>query len=82
MNPVINHHPPAVFLGLGVGWVTGLVFMVDATNNINNMNGVFVGGCGVCWGFVVASLRPISTSQLDLTVVHFWPINPIIFGGP
>ena len=26
--------------------------------------------------------RPISTSQLYLTVVHFWPINPVFCWGP
>jgi len=29
-----------------------------------------------------ASPRPISTSQLYLTVVHFWPINPIVYREP
>lgn len=41
-----------------------------------------IGFVDVCWGFVVASLRPISTGRLGITAVHLRPINPIICWGP
>ena len=51
-------------------------WFVDANKSLRSMRLLVL--LSIC----KASPRPISTSQLYLTVLHFWPINPIVYREP